>query len=554
MRNPKSISRRKFLQTLGVGAAGAAAVAAGIPGRLPGAPALVRAQTSVVLKTAGWPYDAYPEKEPEGGYTGYHKALEKFLKDNPDITMERIEANIWSGNALRTAISGGTAPSFYPSGSVGNWWATGIQTAFTNGLMADITDLYAKFNIDSKISELAKAGRAVFTIKGADGVRVHGLPVEINPGSGLFFRRDLIAKTGLKEPNNETTWAEMRELAKALTSSTMKGFGMDGGTLEWIIIGSDPVGMGRMFSQIPDPKSSWRRRLDLTSPRVLEMFQNSVGTYRAMMFEDQSIQTDPTQKDIHAAGFNQQVAMFVTPGLFYTRTGEPNPIALAEKLGQPMEDTWGFVVIPRGLNGSYNFASSASTIGLAFSPDLTPAELEAAFRLYDFMEIGEGFDIRRQYDYEKGGKNLKLAYGGYPWPRAKQTIDNVPGSPDEAWGEYAKTVSYIAGKTSTAPDSTLYYPIEGNTGPTNDAYNDAISKFMYEPGTLDVPAILKSAEETWNTQAQGFSSSIPEADFVAAATAFYADYGKYLETSFPEYYASTFKPFFDDTIKPSLGL
>ena len=544
-----TVSRREFLKTLGAGSVGVAAVAAGVP-VLASSSAAPRAQDAeVTLQVAGWPYVPLPAEEPEGGYTPYEQALTMWLEDNPNVRIEAVEVGIWDTSALLTAIAGGTAPAYFSTGVIGNWNVAGMQAAYVQGLVADITEQYEAYDFENKFSALAKAGSAFYKL----GDRVYGVLNEIAPGNGIFYRRDLLAEAGLPEPTPEWTWDDVREYALALPTADRKGLVTQNWGLGWQL-GAEGLGDNNLFSRIPDPASGWNWKWDYSS--FADTYTSTVERFRAMAFEDGSLLQDVTFDDgsIAQSFYNGEAAMMTNPSQFYTRTTEPWPYAMAEAMGQPMEEIVGFMTHPKGLNGHLNPAARVIIPPTGLNPDLNTAEKDAALGLYNFMEMEDGFDFQRRVLFEETG-DLKRAFSIFPFPRAKDTIDGVEGTAADAWGQsFIDVLNYHAEVISGYPEAGLFFPAEQNLGPTGDAWVDAQSTLSYEQGDLDIMAVLTQAQETRNQQAAGFSSSVPDDVFLEAAAAYYAAHDAYWAEFAPDFHANTFTPWYESVIKPALGL
>lgn len=545
-----TVSRREFLKVVGASSAGVAAVAAGLPVMAASSSAAPRAQAAeIVLQTASWPYTPLPETEPEGGYSAYEQALMLWLEDNPNVRIETVEVGIWDTSALLTAIAGGTAPAYFSSGVIGSWNVAGLQAAYAQGLVADITEQYEAFGFEDKFSALARAGSAYYKL----GDRVFGVLNEIAPGNGIYYRRDFLEEAGLPEPTVDWTWDDVREYARALTSGDRKGLVMQNWGLGWQL-GAEGLGDNNLLSRIPDPASGWNWKWDYTS--FPEVYENTVARYRAMAFEDESILQDVTFNDgsVAQSFYNGEAAMMTNPSQFYTRVTEPWPYMLAENLGRPMEEVVGFMTHPRGVNGHLNPAARVVIPPTGLNPDMTTAEKEAALSLYNFMEMEDGFDLQRRLLFEETG-DLKRAFSIFPFPRAKDTIDGVEGTAADAWGQdFIDVLNFQAEVISQMPEAGLFFPAEENLGPTGDAWADAQSSLSYERGDVNPMAVLAQAEETRNQQAAGFVSSTPDDVFIEAAAAYYAAHDAYWQEVAPEFHENVFTPWYDSVIKPALGM
>lgn len=552
MQNKTGMSRRDFLKALAAGSAGAAVAAAGVPivsaAEHAAAP---RAQGGeVVLQTAGWPYEVVPDAEPEGGWTPYQQALMAWMEQNPNVRLERIEAGIWDTGALLTAIAGGTAPAYFHAGVIGNWNAAGQQSAFIQGLLADMTAQWESFDLPSKMSQGVLNGAAFYTANGS----IIGLPNELIPGNGIFYRKDLFAEAGIEEPNFESSWADVREMAKALTTGERKGIATQSWGLGSWWLGSEGVGDSNLFSLIPDPSSGWNWKWDFSSNP--DLFVNPIQLFREMMFEDQSVLTDGTFGDgqIYDQFLNGNVAMVTVPLQFYWRVDEASAYSMAKRMEVPLSELVGTIPHPLGTNGHYNAGSRPIVGVVGLSPDLTEDQKNAATNLYIYMDIEEGFDLQRRIAFENTG-DLAQVFTPYPFFHNKTSVEGVEGSPADAWGQgYIDTINHIAAATNGYPERGLFFPSEENLGPTNSAWNDAANRLQFEAGDLDILSILKAAEDTYNQQAAGFSSSVSDEEFIAGATAYYQAHNDFWSANFPEFYENTFKPWYDSVIAPALGL
>ncbi len=545
-----TVSRREFLKVMGASGVGLAVTAAGVPALAASGSAAPRAQDAeVVLQTASWPYAPLPETEPEGGYTPYEQALTMWLEDNPNVRIETVEVGIWDTAALLTSIAGGTAPAYFSTGVIGNWNVAGMQAAYAQGLVADITEQYQAFDFENKFSALAKAGSAFYKL----GDRVFGVLNEIAPGNGIFYRRDFLEEAGLPEPTVDWTWEDVREYARALTTADRKGLVMQRFGLDWQL-SAEGLGASSLLSRIPDPSSGWNWKWDYTS--YPELYASTIERHRAMAFDDASILQDLTFDDgsVAQSFYNGEAAMMTNPSQFYTRTTEPWPYTLAQNLDRPMEEVVGFMTHPKGLDGHLNPAARVIIPPTGLSPDLSSSEQEVALSLYNFMEMEDGFDFQRRLRFEETG-DLKEAFAIFPFPRAKDTIDGVEGTAADAWGQdFIDVLNYHAEVISGYPEPGLFFPAEQNLGPTDDAWVDARSTLSYEQGDLDFAAVLAQAQDTRNQQAAGFVSSVPDDVFTEAAVAYFAAHDAYWQQVAPDFYENTFTPWYDSVIKPALGM
>lgn len=541
-KNTKGLSRRDFLKataaTAVVFASGVPAVSAA-PARRPQA-----RQDEVLIQFGLYGFWEIPA---EGGpETPGQQAMQAFLDAHPNVRLEQIDFNIWDGAALLTGIAGGTAPAYYMSGVISGWSTAGTLSSFKQGLFADITSLYQQYDIDSQLSDFARTvNRAKIETPAGE---FYGLPFEVAIGNGIAFRKDLVEAAGFS-PTVDWTWEDVREIAKALTGEFVKGIAMQPWGLGWALT-AEGVGGNQLLSNVPAPDTGWNWRRDYQS--WMDTIVTTVERYRAMMYEDQSILSDTSSNDSVANDslYNRTAAMATIPGQFLTRTGVPWPMSIAEEEGVPFDEIIGYLPQPKGLNG--HFGQFPSNQPISFSPDLSAEQLDALVQMYVFLELGEGFDLRRRIAFEETG-NIQNAFASWPFVRAKQSIDGVDGTPRDAWGSLVDTAEYMAG-IAAIPESGAYIPAEANQGPTDDAWNDAQSRLSFESGSVDIAAIIRDAEQVWNTQAADFTSSVADDEFKEAASAYYAALAGFWQEKFPDFYEGTFKAWYETVIADALGM
>lgn len=224
--------------------------------------------------------------------------------------------------------------------------------------------------------------------------------------------------------------------------------------------------------------------------------------------------------------------------------------ALANRVGKPYEEVIGFRGIPRGDNG---YLSNPIYVGgVAISPDTNEETMLVALSAVDYMFLGTGWDVQKAGQYA-ATQDLQAVFN-YPLPiDGKYTYEGVPGAFEDAWGQRTKDdILYYAGLPK-APDEALYLPVEQNPGPDNQTFDDAWSTINYVAEGVDPAAVLTQAADTWNSQAAGFSSSVDDAAFIAGAKAYYEALDAFWKDASPEFYESTFKPWYDSKVLPALG-
>jgi hypothetical protein len=483
------------------------------------------------------------EKEPNR--KGYATALQTWLDQNPGVTFEQVDVNIWDPQAIVTAISGGTAPLYVFASSVGGWTTAGTRAAFVQGLLADTTPVVEKYGLKQKMTKQAIESWEPYGM--VDGKYIN-YPIDAGLNGTFYYRRDLLKEAGVAEPSLDWTWEDVRAMAKGLTSDAdnRKGVG-----LEKSAVGAMLADHGfDITSHVPAPDTSWNWARDFSDPKYVEVS----NLLRAMVFEDKTVFSDASANgEAYMKAFvDGAIAMYQTNilGAFGSSANANSPAALAKRLDKPYQEVFGFAPRPKGSNGFQQ--GGAYVGGVAFSPDATAELLDKGAGAVDYMFLGKGWDIQKAGQYE-ATKDLQAVFN-YPLPiDGKYTYEGVPGSFADAWGEETlKAAQAIAG-IKNPTDRGLFFPAEQNPGPGNEAIDDTWSKFIYVADQMDLAAELKTAQDTWNQQAGGFTSSVDDADFIASAKKYYAELDTYLQQNLPEFYQGTYKPWYESKVAPVLG-
>lgn len=562
---PAVVSRRQFLRTLtlaGLASAGGTLVAACGGAATTSAPAdsaptaaAVQpsaappvAAADVRILSADWPVRAMPSADDQAANPldkAYAETLQAWLDQNPGVSIERVETNIWGQQELLTAVSGGTAPSMYPGLVLGNYSDAATRSAFLQGLAADITPLIQQSDFNNKIAAFARPLWSTWEVDG----KYFAAPADYNTGIGILYRRDLLREAGLEDPRPGWTWEEFRTYAKALTRDGRRGAAMQRWGIGW------PMNLAgfTLMTQVPDPQSSWNWRYDLTSQA--ERWAGPVNLYRGMVFEDQSVLTDPTYTDseVTTAFRNGDVAMISNNYGYYTRASSERDsvAALAESLGKPIEEVAGWVPHPVGADGFFG-TSQGQVVLASFAPELQGPALETAFNLFTHFNFGDGYTAYRKAVYAES-QDIRRVFSDPAPISGITTIEGIPGSVDEAWDKSFLDSVRAAAAIPIVPSQALFIPAETNTGPDQTAIEDLRSRFSTEPGALDIAAELANTEQILNQQAAGFSSSVDDAAFVAGARAYYEAVGAFWQEHAPDFYADSFKPWYDSNVAPALG-
>lgn len=562
MTNPKHVyrlNRRDFLRLMALGGGAAALYACGAkptaettvaPGATVPSGSAVNPPVNITLKTAGWPVDMpFKDAQPGTFNAGYNKAIQAWFDMNPGVKLEQIEFNVWDSAGLRTAVAGGTAPFHYPIGVLGGWNVPGIQASFAEGLFADITDAVAKNNVldllDSKVA--ASSSRW----KTQDG-RIFGIPYEVVSSEGYFYNREHLAEIGMDSIPLTWNWQDMRELALKLTKGERKGLAMAAYALDWILP-SYGIDFDGLLSRYPIPGRSFNWRWDFTT--YADDMVEGVDLWRAMLFEDKSVFTDPNYWDFSqngqlATAFYEQKAS-MTPGIhlfFSDMAGKMNKtIAEADKFMSFTRQPLG----PLGYTYQLPFAVSA----WAFNPDLKSDELDKAISLFSYLLLGEGF-VTITNEIYSANKDAGEVIRAIRWPYANKYSENIPGiegSLNDATGRYYADALNTIFAQPKQPEVGEYTPAEVNRGPGDTPWYDKLTRWAYSQDPFDVKTDAAELENILNQQAKTFPSGVDEKAFAEGVNRYYTEMTAYLQANAPQFYEQRFKPFYDLRIKPNFG-
>ncbi len=545
---PVHLSRRDFLRLAAVSAGALALYSCGVRPASDGSPPTVTKK--ITLQTGGWPIDVpFTGEQLTAFQKGYNKAFQQWLDLNPAVTVEKIEFNVWSADALRTAVAGGTAPFQYPIGVLGNWNVPGIQASYAEGLFADITEAFQNNQVMDLLDPQVAAAPSRWQTR--DGI-IFGIPYEIVSSEGFFFNRAHLAELGIEEIPLTWTWQDLREMALKLTKGERKGLAMAAYVLDWILptYGIDFDGL---LSRYPVPGRGFNWRWDFTT--WVDDIAEGVNLWRTMYFEEKSVYSDPNFWDFSqngqlAAAFYAEKAS-MTPGihLFFSDMANKMNISI-----QQADEFMGFTRQPLGPLG-YTYQLPFSVSAWAFNPDLKPAELDKAVSLFAYMTLGEGFKTIAQEIYRQTGDASEIVRA-IRWPftnRYSHTIPDVPGTLDEATGKrYSATINTLFAQPKP-PEVGEYVPAEVNRGPGDTPWYDKLTRWAYSTDPFDVKKDAAELENILNQQAKTFPSSVDEKAFAEGIHRYYGDMAAFLQDHAPKFYEERFKPFYDLRIKPNFG-
>jgi hypothetical protein len=275
-----------------------------------------------------------------------------------------------------------------------------------------------------------------------------------------------------------------------------------------------------------------------------------------MVNQDESVLRDVAMEDDeivaqfvegNAAMMNNNVTYFCRPP-----TELDSHSAIADQLGKPVGDIFGFIAHPVGVNG-YNQTTWGQLDTMGFNPDLEPIALDKATSLHVYM-MGQGAVIQKQAAFAASNDLRYVWPGGDILPLYKPSeLQGIPGTPDEAWGEAFMTNVRAAAAIPLQPLPHWFIPPSAEAGPPETPYEDMRSKWFFEGGDQDVSADLKQLEETRNQQASDFTAELPDDQFVAGAKAYYEALDAYFEQNAPAFYTNVYKPWRDQFVTPVLG-
>jgi maltose-binding protein MalE len=553
------LTRRSFLRaSAGVGLVGAGLVSLSACSSsdgddAPEAPPSELAEATLLVSDAG-PHKTLPDataRQENPSEEIYASTLEAWLDENPAVTLEAVNVDVWNKDAMVTAIAGGTAPAIYYANVIGSWNNEGIKQAFAQQLAADTTDLIGAFDVVGRMTE---AARTVWERNWTVDGRYYGAPLSFSIGEVVHYRRDLVDELGLPQPELGWTWADLRALAAALTTADRKGIMLRTSPMNHAFKTAEGADL---LGRIPDPDGAWHWRYDYGNQS--EAFTAAVENIRGMIFEDGSALADIGTGDDPWAprgAFNRgEVAMHINSidMLLQGPHADDGPVTFADSLGKPLDDVTGIVALPSGLNGHASPSSSENILqAVSFDPELGQDELTAAFSLHVYMAT-DGQISRGQAQYDAAQDLTSVWQGARAIPAFPEVAEGLPGSLAEGWGEkIAASVQEIA-DLAQRPDVNWFVPVEANPGPGDEALTDALSSWWYEPSDPDVAADLDTLSDTRNQQAASFSSSVSWDDFAAGATEYYDALSAHWEEHSPDFSRDTFEPWRSEHVDPALG-
>lgn len=506
----------------------------------------------ITLRVAsGAPIGPMPSKEERSqspSSDAYGEALTAWLKDNPGVELKPINVDVWNQEAITTAIAGGTAPAQFVSNVIGGWNSPGIRSAFLQGLAADVTELVEEADVIGRLIAPAQPiWERVWNVEG----KYYALPTSYNIGVGVHYRRDLVEERDLPKPEPGWSWVEFREMAKALNDGERKGVAFQ----SWPLNNALSCEGFDLLSRLPAPETSWNWQWDYSI--YADAWIRAIENVRGMRFEDESTMVDISfgDTDILSAFVRGDAAMHINTVVYFSSSpdSDTSTVALADSVGKPVAEVVGWAPMPVGMTG---YGASGITQGqidsASFDPELDDDELAAIFDLQLYM-LRDGFIRQKEVIYE----HTEDLHRVYDWanimPIIEGTLEDLPGTPEEAWGEEFMETMRKASEHPLIPSEAWYIPAESATGPTDDALNDTRTKWWYEAKDTDLAADLDQLAKNRNQQANGFTSNVADEDFIEGARKYFEAHGEFWKDNSPSFYEEYYRPWYDKYVQPALG-
>jgi ABC-type glycerol-3-phosphate transport system substrate-binding protein len=545
------MTRRDFLRGVAAGSAATTIPLASL-GRVSSAVAAgPRGQTvDVTLITApDLPYPHVPtqeEQDTDPAAKAYAQAIQPWLDENPGVKLEEISFDVYDQETLLVAIAGGTAPSFYPADVLFTWDEERVLAQEKSGMAADVTAQVEQYGLEEKLTDYSLS---VWKTKEIDG-RHYALPYSYNCGDGIHYRIDHLQEAGLAEPSPTWTWPDLREMAKTLTNENRKGITLQDWGFDriWVAEGWD------FMTQLPAPDTSWNWKYDYTSRA--DEWERLISWGREMVYQDESVLRDIAMEDDEiVAQFIGGTASMMNNNVGYHCTPPSDPDGMAYEAdgqGKPIQEMFGFIAHPIGTNG-YNQTTYGQLDTMGFNPDLDATALDKATSLHVYM-MGPGMVVQKKAAFAETNDLRYVWVSDILLPIYKPSeIEGVPGSPDEAWGKPFMDNVRAAAAIPLQPYSHWFIGPQAEAGPPLTPYEDARSKWFFEGGNQDIRGDLQNMESTRNQQAADFTSEVADDKFVAGVKEYYKALDTYFQTNAPGFYADVYKPWYDQSVAPTLG-
>jgi hypothetical protein len=523
-----------------------------------------RGSADVTLKIGGVPNaDPYPvmpsaatqKKDPNA--KGYAEALQSWLDDNPGVKLNHINADIQDTEALVAAVGGGTAPDLFIGNVLGSWGTGDIRNAFVQGLAADITELAEQYGFGEKLNPVVKPAWDFWAVEG----KRYALPYEYSgAGQGLYYRKDFLATADIDDIafDQTWTWSKVREIAKATTQGKRKGIGLVSWNY-WAPLSANAHGL---LTQLPAPDQNWNWRSDFTTHA--DTWVRAIELFRGMVYTDESVMTDISLEDTAVVDAFGRAEIGMWMGNPAALTHAPSDPAVSEFVtldNTSYEEVVGWIPLPYGDLGFFDGSSRYTAALISFRPDADEDVLDKAVSLHTYM-MGPGL-TKQMTVINDETKDLRNVYGGYVAgsmiptntmiPVFAESIEDLPGSPEEAWGQRIVDAYSSGTKLAPTPPEELFFPAEENPGPPSTASDDALNRWAFEKKTVDIRSDLAKLERTLNKTNEGFSSSIEDETFKESARKYYQELDTVWAKEAPEFHSQVYAPWYQEKVLPALG-
>jgi hypothetical protein len=551
----KPLTRRQLLRAAaisGVALVGGTALAAC------GSGSTGTTTVNVTFLTNGYPQDAMPtaaQQKADVSLKAYADALNQWQKQNPGVKIKHTDTTIWDQKTVVSAISAGTAPTWYEGSILGSFIDNVVFSQFARGLAADLTSLVKSTNLESQLTPQYLPGYEYWKVNG----KYYGVPGGYGEGGGIFYRRDLVQQAGLPEPTPSWTWEDLRTLAKNLQAANpkMKGAALD----PWVFgvslfadgLNSNPTGYGGLGLE-PAPNNAWPWRYNLTP--WLSQYEKLTNNWRGMYFQDKTLNSSITGSSVNVAQLfatGQAAICNGNSSAFQRSLSDPTNVAnIAIKQGKSFSDVVGFVAYPVGDLGSFG-ATQKGGVVCSIEPHLQRNQ-PALAKAFDFAVqflIGDAMVKIRQEIYNTTHDAKQVFLEIPPMSRLQINYGLKGVTAADAWGQPTIDALNQMQNIPLLPQLALYFPAEQNAGPTGDAWNDANSGLAFTQDSI--PAVLTKLQSTQNAQFASLSSSIDKSTFIASAKKYFGDLDAFWTKYAPQYASEQFHPWYEQTVLPALG-
>jgi hypothetical protein len=414
-------------------------------------------------------------------------------------------------------------------------------------LLADLTPLIKEYRLAERILPDLWANWSENSQ--ADG-HYFAYPLdEFTPDVKVWiYRKDRILKKDAAEPGLDWSWEEAEKTFKAVTDASQKQLA--------IIAGGDFLRRylndhgADLLTEIPVPDQPWHWTIDWSDPRWGQL----ADRFRWVVHRDKSIRIDLGLGG--DAGMLENFRAGTTafsPVDYRTMFGglddsDSLPF-FAETQSLPFGEVLGVTLTPAG----DGFRSGGGRIWgpLSFSPNQTAEQLALGVDLIDWMFFGEGLEINKTALWNEI-QDPRAIFGSFLYLTGRDRFAGVPAGPEDAWGAENvarwKTISGLP----VQPRREDFFPTEQNPAPSSDPFDRRFQKMVSEPQYMNTQAMLYLAENAWKEEAKPAKSSIPSADFRAAAQEYYAALGEYIKSYLPEFYVNRYLPFYQNKVASNL--